>query len=510
MDYKLNEKNIAAAFTCLDTVSEQPVDLELILPDYCPDIEKILKCSLTTQIFSRSLTGGQLVVDGVSIVHIMYIDSIKKNIRCCEQTLPFSSVFNLNEPSENYIILIDTKTEYINCRALSPRKLVLHGAFSLYAKVICKRFEKIYEPTEESQLEIKTEKITCNNLTTLCQEQFSVSDDISAENKPPIEAILNKKITAYVTDVRLISGKIMINGDVNLKLLYLSDLEAGEPQQLDYMLPFSQVIDCEDVNENTDATVSVQVLSSDVRLKSEMLSEATVVSLDVKLIANVLGYNSNEYNIVTDAYSTKYETELEFSKPSLLYNVNKINETIMEKNSIDLGDTKISKIIDLYNDNSTVSTVINDDGISVAGKANVCILALDEENYPVYFERMIDFEHLFQLDESYNAVVNPKVTIKSMSYRLSDTTDVDLRCEIQISIELQNNNTCRCVSKVFSPDEKEIKSSVYALTLYYAQKDESLWNIAKRYNTKLCLLTQENNLDAEILEKPQMLLIPSV
>ena len=31
MDYKLNEKNIAAAFTCLDTVSEQPVDLELIL-----------------------------------------------------------------------------------------------------------------------------------------------------------------------------------------------------------------------------------------------------------------------------------------------------------------------------------------------------------------------------------------------------------------------------------------------------------------------------------------------
>ena len=510
MDFKLNEKNIATAFTCLDTVSEQPVDLDLTLPDYCPDIEKILKCSLTTQIFSRSLTGGQLVIDGVSIVHILYIDAIKKNIRCCEQTLPFSSAFNLNESSENYVIFTDTKTEYLNCRALSPRKIVLHGAFSLYAKVICKNFEKIYEPDDDNQLEIKTEKITCNHLSTLCQEQFSVSEDISVENKPPVEAVLNKKVTANVNDVRLISGKIMINGDVNLKLLYLSDLEAGEPQQLDYMLPFSQVIDCEDVNENTNATVSVQVLSNDVRLKSEMLSEATVVSLDVKLIANVLGYNSQEYNMVTDAYSTKYETELEFSKPSLLFSTNKINETIMEKNSINLGETKISKIIDLYNDNSTVSTVITEDGISVVGKANVCILALDEENYPVYLERMIDFEHLFSLTDDCNTVINPKVLIKSMSYRLSDTSDIDLRCELQFNMQLQNNNSCKCVSKVFAPDEKVVKPSVYALTLYYAQKDESLWNIAKRYNTKLCLLTQENNLDTDTLEKSQMLLIPSV
>lgn len=510
MDFKLNEKNIATAFTCLDTVSEQPVDLDLTLPDYCPDIEKILKCSLTTQIFNRSLTGGQLVVDGVSIVHIMYIDAVKKNIRCCEQTLPFSSAFNINEPLENYIILTDSKTEYLNCRALSPRKLVLHGAFSLYAKVICKKYEKIYEPVEDDLLEIKSEKITCNHLSTLCQEQFSLSEDISVENKPAVESILNRKITANVTDIRVVSGKIMINGDINLKLLYLSDLEIGEINQLDYMLPFSQVIDCEDVTENTDTIVSVQVISSDVRLKSEMLSEASVVSLDVKIIANVIGYDTQELNIVTDAYSTKYETELEYTNPALLFTSNNINETVMEKSSINLGDSKISKIIDLYNDNSTVSTVITDAGISVVGKANVCILALDDENYPVYLERMIDFEHLFPLADSYNAVNNPTISIKSMSYRIADTTDIDLRCEIQISLQLQNNKPYKCVSNIFAPDDKEIKPNAYALTLYYAQKNENIWDIAKRYNTKLSLLIGENSIDTNTLEKSQMLLIPSV
>lgn len=510
MEFKLEEKNIATAYTCLDTVSEQPVDLDLTLPDYCPDIEKILKCTLSTQIFSRNLTGGQLTVDGMSTVQILYIDSIKKNIRSCEQTIPFSSVFNLSEPSENYFIFTDTKTEYINCRAISPRKLVLHGAFSLYVKVICKKQEKLFIPSDDSQLEIKTQNISCCHLTTLCQEQFSVSEDISVENKPVVEAVLSKKVTANITDIRKISGKIMLNGEINLKLLYLSDLETGTPQQLDYMLPFSQIIDCETVDENTDTDISVQVMSYDVRLKSEMLSESTVISLDVKLVANIIGYTTDVHSIIVDAYSTKYETELEFSKPSLLINTQKINETTMEKHSIDLGDTKISKIIDLYNDNSTISTVINEEGINAVGKVNVCILALNDEDYPVYLERMIDFEHLFPIQDAYNIVSNPKISIKSMSYRITDSSEIDLRCEILINLQLQKTSTCNCVSSVISPEDKEIKPSPFALTLYYAQKDEHLWNIAKRYNTKLNLLTQENELETEILEKPQMLLIPSV
>lgn len=510
MEFKLDTKQIGTEHICLDTVSEQPVDLDFTLPDYCPDIEKILKCTLSTQIYNRNLTGGQLIIDGMSVVQVLYVDSIKGNIRSCEQTVPFSSAFNLSEPTENYIILSDTKTEYINCRALSPRKLVLHGAFTLYAKVISKSYENLYIKSNESDLEIKTDKITCCDLNALCQEMFSVSEDISVENKPSIEAILSKKVTTEITDVRIISGKIMINGDINLKLLYLSDLETGEPQQLDYMLPFNRIIDCDTVNEHTDANINVQVLSYDIRLKSEMLSESVVIALDVKLMASITGYTTVEENVIIDAYSTKYVTDLEYSKPILKINTANIKETLMKKSSLNLGDTKISKIIDLYNDNSTVITVITEDGITATGKVNVCILAMDEENHPVYIERIVDFEHLFKLSDGYNSVVNPKVVVKSMSYRLTDNSNIELRYEINVNLQLQNLKQCKFVSNVISPEEKEIKPSCFALTLYYAQKDESLWDIAKRYNTKQELLIQENSLETDILDNSQMLLIPSV
>lgn len=510
MDFNLDTQNIGTALNCLDSVSEQTVDLDFTLPDYCPDIEKILKCSLTPQIFSRNLTGGQLVIDGMSVVQVVYVDAVKKNIRCCEQTVPFSAAFNLKETPENYVIVSDTKSEYLNCRALSPRKLALHGAFSLYAKVISKTFEKVFSPADEADLETKCEKIQCCELSALCQEQFSVSEDISVANKPPVEAVLNKKVTANVTDVRVIPGKIMLNGEINLKLLYLSDLEVGEPQQLDYMLPLSQIIDCESVVEDTIVTVSLQVLSFDVRLKSDMLSENPVVSLDVKLAACVSGYDKKEIKLVSDAYSTKYFTELEYVQPSIVMNCFPLKETVMEKSSLDLGDVRISKIIDLFNENCTVTPVISEDGVTITGKANVCILAFDTENYPIYIERMIDFNHLFALNDPFNSVLNPKAAIKSLSFRLSDEATVEVRCEVSLSLELSNNKIQTCVSKVVAPDDKEITASEYALTLYYAQKGEKIWDIAKRYNTKLDMLTQENSLDTEVLEMPEMLLIPSV
>lgn len=510
MDFNLEPQNIGTSLTCLDSVSEQAVDLDLTLPDYCPDIEKILKCTLTPQIFSRNLNGGQLVIDGASIVQILYVDAVKKNIRCCEQTIPFSAAFNLKEPSENYIILTDTKSEYINCRALSPRKLVLHGAFSLYAKVLSKKFEQIYSSSEDESLEAKSEKITCFELSSLCQEQFSVSEDISVANKPNVEAILNKKVAVNVTDTRTIPGKIMVNGEVNLKLLYLSNLENCDVNQLDYMLPFSQVIDCESVNEETINDITVQVLSFDVHLKSDMLSEAPVISLDVKLSASLVGYNKLEKEIITDAYSTKYLTELDFVTPNLIESCNPLKETVMEKSTLDLGDVKISKVIDLYNETCIVTPVVTENGLTVTGKANVCILAFNQEDFPIYIERMMEFEQLFALTEDFNCVSNPSASIKSLSYRLTDDDKIEVRCEVMLKLELKNNKLHTCVSKVFSPEDKEITPSEYALTLYYAQKGEKLWDIAKRYNTKLNLLTQENSLDTEVLENPEMLLIPSV
>ena len=116
MEFNQENRSFCTPSAVLDTVAEQLADVDLTLPDYCPDIEKILKCTLTPKIQSRTLSGGQLQIDGFCTVNVMYVESIKKSVRCCEQSVNFSQNFSVKDAPDNPVIITKTKPEYINCR----------------------------------------------------------------------------------------------------------------------------------------------------------------------------------------------------------------------------------------------------------------------------------------------------------------------------------------------------------------------------------------------------------
>ena len=136
MEFNSDSRSFCLPVTVLDTVAEQLADVDLTLPDYCPDIEKILKCTLVPQIQTKSLSGGQLQIEGSCSVGVLYVESEHKTIRCCEQSVNFSQSFSVRDTSDNFAVITKTKPEYINCRALSPRRLVIHGAFSVRAGLL--------------------------------------------------------------------------------------------------------------------------------------------------------------------------------------------------------------------------------------------------------------------------------------------------------------------------------------------------------------------------------------
>ena len=59
-------------------------------------------------------------------------------------------------------------------------------------------------------------------------------------------------------------------------------------------------------------------------------------------------------------------------------------------------------------------------------------------------------------------------------------------------------------------EDRPIVADDCALTLYFAKRDENLWNIAKAHNTRLNMLLSENALETLALDGPRMLLIPKL
>ena len=77
MEYQCKKEVFPVCETVFEGTSEQPVDLELSLPDYCPDIERILKCRLCPSVSSKNISGDRLDVDGMVLISLYYLDSKK-------------------------------------------------------------------------------------------------------------------------------------------------------------------------------------------------------------------------------------------------------------------------------------------------------------------------------------------------------------------------------------------------------------------------------------------------
>ncbi len=509
MEYTLKSQEIGCLQTILDTVSEQGVDVDITLPDYCPDIEKVLNCTFSPKIFTQNLSGGQLRVEGAVTVRVLYCDSVKKNVRCFEQTTPFSAGFSVKSVPDEYGILTSTKNEYINCRALSPRKLTVHGAFSLYAKIIGKGCFTAYGPGDDETLRTKSRKISCMGLTAFCQEQFSITDEVSLEGRPPVESLLKSEIRLLSGQCKAVNGKIMLNGEINMRLMYLSNFETGDIEIVDYVTPYSQIISCEGVTENTVNHINISLMSGEVRLKNDAFSDNPIIVLDARVCFTEMGYTPVDITVIEDSYSTKFMSSQQFGNIEVVKSAIPFRDTFMNKSGVKTEGIKISKIIDM-DCVPTSSAFSVSEGLKAEGRFNCCITAVDDEGYPIYIERSVDFQRELSVEAGADNIEGLDFFINSVSYRIAEDESIEIRCEIVMTGSAQLRETVSCVNYIEISEDKPIEDDNCALTLYYCECGEKVWDIAKRYNTSEDLIISENLLEGDRIEEAKMLLIARI
>ncbi len=507
MEYNLSKHSVAYCEKFLDTVNEQLVDADIILPDYCPDIEKILKCTLIPKVYTRHISGGQLTIDGVTVLRILYCDSVRHNTRSFEYTSPFTTTFSLKSTPEQYIVLSFAKCEYINCRALSPRKLSVHGAFSLYAKVMSKGTTEFYGFDDDCDLQTKQREIAVSDMCAMCQEQFSFTEDISVSSNPPVESLLSYETAVRIIDLKSIHNKLMLNAELELKMLYISDLENSKIEHFTSAFEINKIFDCDGVMDDTINVPQLEIMSGDLNVRNDTLNDGSLLSLDVKLCFSNISYVNKNVSVLDDAYSTKYKTESKRGVQNCESNHSFAEFINVAQSSVKVDNMSISKMLDVYCEGVSVSPVISDKKLSLQGKTNVCMLIEDEDNIPCYVERCVDFEFNPEIDRVFDRVELCNSQVKSISFRLVDDNTVDIRIEILTSVVLCDCKTLNPITDIEFFEDQLIDHSDCSLIMYFADKGEEVWDIAKAYNTKQSLLKSENSLDGDIIPESCMLLL---
>lgn len=503
MEYNLTEKSVTTAGTLLDTVGEEPVDVELTLPDYCPDIERILRCTLIPKIYMANISGDRLNIDGGACVRILYLDSAKNCVRSYEHTAPFSRSFPLKDSPERYAIYTDAKPEYINCRAMSPRKLSLHGAFSLYARVMVPK-PLSYCTYDGDELQLLTHTAPISALSGICCDMFSLREDVPMNGKPEVSSVLSYRLQARPTELKAIRNKIMVTAEGKLELMYLSG--ENNVECMSYAFPISHIVDCDGVEDGDLIDGSLSVMTCELSVSDDALDGSSVLGLDMKLCFNALCRRQEEITLIEDAYSTALDARPQLSPLTFCCARRRLQFTDVSKTCISLDDDTLGRVIDLHCESIRVSAAVSGGAPLLSAKADVCILYENAQGEMKHICRDAEFNYNPSV-ENCDSVENVSARVDSLSYRIVDEKTVELRAEIAYCMTVCENISRMTVTSVTADDDTPQPRSDSTVILYYADSGERVWDISKRFRSRPADILAENGIEGDVLSDDRMLLI---
>ena len=165
---------------------EVPIDTEYNLPDYCPDIQKVLKCRVVPELSSYGVSEDTLRCEGVCDIRVLYLDAKGETLRCCDFTKEFSAAIKVKSAQEKAVAWVRASVEHITCRAVNARRLDLHLAVSLKALAVVQRQEQLTSGLEGEGIQVRGERRSVSQAVNALSHQFTLEDRLPLKNgKPP-------------------------------------------------------------------------------------------------------------------------------------------------------------------------------------------------------------------------------------------------------------------------------------------------------------------------------------
>ena len=313
MEFNVATQAIATNNILLNQMIEQAVDCELVLPDFCPDLSRVLKCKTTTRITSKAVQTGRLTMEGVVLVNVLYVDAEEGGVRAHEATMNFTKELDVSGASEECMATVESRVSYMNCRVLTARKLDLHGAVTLHVKVCQRRPTSILTGAEGCCIKLQKQELPLTTVTGTMEKYIAVNEDIELDDSDrSVRCILRSESRVRDAECKAVGGRIVLKGELIVCAVYCTETPRvlGRVEQA---IPFSQILDVDGVDEDSVCDATFEVTSLEMHPRTGLDGECKTISVSAAVLATITATRDVTVSGVTDCYSTRYEMTVEKS-----------------------------------------------------------------------------------------------------------------------------------------------------------------------------------------------------
>lgn len=514
MKLKLDKEPVLLTETVYDGQVEQGVELEYVLPDYYPDVFKLLKCTLTPRVVSYSVSDNKLFIDGVVYVKVLYLSDGSSEINVVDQRYTYSKTLDLSREIREPQVSIFPTADYCTARAVSGRKIDVRGAVSLKIKVSGVYETQLLCGAEGMGTETRTENVDICEDRLYGGTQYIVREDIETGAGGGIVSLLSSDCTASVTDTKIIADKVVVKGDAKIKALYLIRNSAGEvsAETMEASVPLSRIIDLVGVNDSYSTFADLDVMDFSLEIKQDDSGENRTFGCEITVDCKVCAYKQVQIRLVNDLYSTKYESSYTVIPVKVEGMPRLVSMQYPVRTDIEYADGIIEKIYDASCEVASVTpTTADNDRTKLVIRLNYRLIGLSDGGIPIVLDKAdsIEAETDIASDESFISL--PGASVTGVSFGITGDNSAEIRAQVNVSGLVGRTETVNAVNEITINEESPKRADTeYALRLYFADGDEKVWDISKRYNTSAAAIIAENELDSETDTVSGMILIPIV
>ena len=332
------------------------------------------------------------------------------------------------------------------------------------------------------------------------KDTYRIKEEVTLSGtKEHIGTLLWTDVTGGKADTQLGTDELLISGELNMFCLY--ETAEGKTDWISRTVPYEGQIECMGVMPGMYHQSELHLTDINVEPRMDENGEMRILGIEATLQVRLIVYEEEKIQILEDLYMLDHICIPEVKEKRFfrlkLQNHSKCR--ISEELTLPELKEDILQICHCKGKIQMETVKAETDGVHIDGVLHLQFLYVREDDQTPFgvWNGMVPFSYLLENGGGEPDMEDMDCTVEQLSVNLMGSGEVEVKAVLAFNcfqkepVQIQNIESAE-----FRPMDTEELESRPGIVGYFVQQGDTLWNLAKKYNT-----TVENIKEVNYMEK---------
>lgn len=415
--------------------------------------------------------------------------------------IPFEEQVHMEGVNPNDSVTVETSLQDLTTSLINSRKLSIQSIISLELYV-----SELYDEEtavgirDEDRIEYSHTHLDILQTTIRKKDIFRIREELSLPRElPNILNIIWKKIRVGRLEWKPLDGKLGVQGELHIFVLYETMDEENPVQIYQTVVPFGASVECQGSTENAVLDVQTRLAHKELEIHADNDGEERMLGLEVVMDLGVVMYEQEALELLSDVYAVTRQIQTREREGCF----NRLLSDVRGRQKLSgrarlTAPAGVRKILNLDGHIVCDHREIRDQGVGINGSVELELLyQTGDKEKPFASEKVsLPFDYTCEApglkpDGAYRMQYH----IEDLDASMLDSEEAEVNAGIVFDLLAFDTRKEQIIEEITTRElDQETMNALPGMVIYVVQPGDSLWKIGKRYYVPVDVIKELNGL----------------